>query len=155
MKKLFILHDYSENMKAKVAIFSLKGKEDIWWENVKCVRGIKVEEMKPQNKSKKTNGKPTTPWLSKKWQGKPRTTINPGNPPCQWHHITKETHAYTLHPKISKEITHAPYYMQSKIVVMLHNIFSRLLHFPVTCLEVPATWTLYSILIHVYNSHPS
>jgi len=27
MKKLFELHEYTENMKAKIAIFNLKGKE--------------------------------------------------------------------------------------------------------------------------------
>jgi len=31
-------------MKDWIYIFSLKGKEDIWWENVKCVRGINVGE---------------------------------------------------------------------------------------------------------------
>jgi len=40
MKKFFKLHDYSENMKARVATFSLKGKTNIWWEDVKNVRGI-------------------------------------------------------------------------------------------------------------------
>lgn len=37
MNKLFELHDYTNNMKAKVAIFSLNGKVDIWWEDVKWV----------------------------------------------------------------------------------------------------------------------
>lgn len=31
MKKFFKLHDYTENLKAKIVIYSLKGKEDIWW----------------------------------------------------------------------------------------------------------------------------
>jgi len=35
MNKLFELHEYTDNMKARVAIFSLKGKVDIWWEDVK------------------------------------------------------------------------------------------------------------------------
>ena len=43
MKKFFRLHDYSENMKAKIATFSLKGKVDIWWEDVKNVKGIYEE----------------------------------------------------------------------------------------------------------------
>jgi len=38
MNKFFRLHDYSENMKAKIATFCLKGKADIWWEDVKNVR---------------------------------------------------------------------------------------------------------------------
>ena len=45
MKKLFRLHDYVENMKDRVATFSLKGKEDIWWEDVKNFRGIREEEL--------------------------------------------------------------------------------------------------------------
>lgn len=44
IKKFFILHNYSENMKAKIATFSLKGKVDIWWEGVKNVRGIQEED---------------------------------------------------------------------------------------------------------------
>lgn len=45
MNKFFRLHGYSENMKAKIAIFSLKGKENIWWEDVKNVRGIYEEDL--------------------------------------------------------------------------------------------------------------
>lgn len=45
MKKFFRLHDYSKNMKAKIVIFSLKGKLDILWEDVKRVRVIRVEEL--------------------------------------------------------------------------------------------------------------
>jgi len=44
-KKFFRLQDYSENMKAIVATFSLKGKEDIWWEYVKNVIGIHEEDL--------------------------------------------------------------------------------------------------------------
>eukprot|EP00253_Pinus_taeda_P030517 PITA_30517 len=43
MKKFFELHDYIENMKVMIVIFSLKGKENIWWEDVKRVRDIMVE----------------------------------------------------------------------------------------------------------------
>jgi len=45
IKKLFEMHNYSENMKAMIAIFSLKGKSNIWWEDVKCLRGIKTKEL--------------------------------------------------------------------------------------------------------------
>lgn len=45
MMKFIELHDYTENMKAKIAIFSLKGKEDIWWEDVKQVRDIRMKEL--------------------------------------------------------------------------------------------------------------
>lgn len=40
MKKFLKLHGYIENMKAKITIFKIKGKEYIWWGNVKSVRGI-------------------------------------------------------------------------------------------------------------------
>jgi len=43
MRKFFKLHDYSKNMKARVATFNLKGKADIWWEYVKNFRGINEE----------------------------------------------------------------------------------------------------------------
>ena len=43
MKKFFELHDYIENMKAKTTIFSLKGKANIWWEDVKNVKGMHEE----------------------------------------------------------------------------------------------------------------
>lgn len=45
IKKSFELHDYMENMKAKIAIFNLKGKTNIWWEDVKQVRDIRTEEL--------------------------------------------------------------------------------------------------------------
>ena len=32
-------------MKAKVATFSLKGKANIWWEDVKNVKGIREEDL--------------------------------------------------------------------------------------------------------------
>jgi len=34
MKKLFKLHDYLEDTRAKITTFSLKGKANIWWEDV-------------------------------------------------------------------------------------------------------------------------
>ena len=43
MKKFFELYEYIENMKSIIAIFSLKGKEDVWWEDVKQVRDIRKE----------------------------------------------------------------------------------------------------------------
>jgi len=43
MRNFFRLHDYSENMKGKIATFSVKGKVDIWWENVKNIIGIHEE----------------------------------------------------------------------------------------------------------------
>lgn len=43
MKKYFRVHGYFENMKERVAIFNLKGKANIWWEDIKNVKSI--EEM--------------------------------------------------------------------------------------------------------------
>lgn len=43
IRKFFRLHDYSDNMKTKIATFSLRGKADIWWEYVNNVRGIHEE----------------------------------------------------------------------------------------------------------------
>lgn len=45
MKNLFEFQDYAKNMKAIIAIFSLKGKVDIWWEDGKWVGDIKIEEL--------------------------------------------------------------------------------------------------------------
>ena len=45
IKKFFWLHDYSENMKAKIDTFSLEGKVDIWWEDVKNVKRIHEEDL--------------------------------------------------------------------------------------------------------------
>ena len=45
VRKFFGLHDYLENMKARIALFSLKGKEDIWWEDVKNVKDIHEDDL--------------------------------------------------------------------------------------------------------------
>ena len=45
MRKFFRLHDYSENMKENISTFSLKGKQDIWWEYVKNVKGICEDDL--------------------------------------------------------------------------------------------------------------
>ena len=45
MKNLFELYNYTDNMKARGAIFSLKGKIDIWWEYVKWVRDIRTKDL--------------------------------------------------------------------------------------------------------------
>jgi len=39
-KKFSRLHSYTENMKATITTFSLKGKEYIWWEDMMNVKGI-------------------------------------------------------------------------------------------------------------------
>ena len=40
IKKYFQVHDYSGNMKARVAIFNLNGRASIWWEHFKQVKRI-------------------------------------------------------------------------------------------------------------------
>ena len=41
MKKYFQIYNYSNELKAKMAIYNLTGKEDIWWQYIKKVKGIK------------------------------------------------------------------------------------------------------------------
>ena len=40
MRKYFQVQDYSENMKARVVIFNLIGRESIWWEHFRKVKNI-------------------------------------------------------------------------------------------------------------------
>lgn len=46
MKTFFDMNEFIENMQARIAIFNLKGKVDICWEDVKHVRGINIEELR-------------------------------------------------------------------------------------------------------------
>ena len=41
MKKYFQIHNYSNNMKSRMAIYNLNGKDDIWWKNIKRVKNIR------------------------------------------------------------------------------------------------------------------
>lgn len=43
--KLFELHEYTDNIKSRINIFSLKGKAHIWWEDVKQVRDIRTNAL--------------------------------------------------------------------------------------------------------------
>jgi len=45
MKKYVKVLDYFESMKAKVAIFSLNGKDDRWWEELRNVKYIRENEL--------------------------------------------------------------------------------------------------------------
>ena len=45
MNKFVRLHDYSMNMKAVIDTFNLKGKADIWWEDVKQIRDIRTYDL--------------------------------------------------------------------------------------------------------------
>jgi hypothetical protein len=40
LRKYFQVHDYSRNMKARVAIFNMNGRASIWWEYLKNVKRI-------------------------------------------------------------------------------------------------------------------
>ena len=46
IKKYFQVQDYSGNMKARVAIFNLNGRESIWWEHFKQVKKITERKLK-------------------------------------------------------------------------------------------------------------
>ena len=45
LKKYFRVHDFSENMKARVATFNLNGKASILWEYLKNVKGVREEDL--------------------------------------------------------------------------------------------------------------
>ena len=46
IKKYFQVQDYLGNMKARVAIFNLNGRESIWWEHFKQVKRISERRLK-------------------------------------------------------------------------------------------------------------
>ena len=41
MKKYFQIYNYSDELKDKMTIYNLMGKVDIWWQDIKKVKGIK------------------------------------------------------------------------------------------------------------------
>jgi hypothetical protein len=45
LKKYFRVHDYSENLKARIAIFNLNGKASIWWEDLRNVKGVHEKDL--------------------------------------------------------------------------------------------------------------
>jgi hypothetical protein len=45
LKKYFRVHDFSENLKARVATFNLNGKASIWWEDLKNMKGVREEDL--------------------------------------------------------------------------------------------------------------
>lgn len=45
MNKLFELYEYTDTKRARIAIFNLKCKEDIWWEDIKQVRDITKDDL--------------------------------------------------------------------------------------------------------------
>jgi hypothetical protein len=45
LKKYFRVHDFSENLKARISIFNLNGKASIWWEDLRNVKGIHEKDL--------------------------------------------------------------------------------------------------------------
>ena len=45
MRKYFQIYNYSNQLKARMAIYNLSGKADIWWQDLKRVKGIKEKEV--------------------------------------------------------------------------------------------------------------
>ena len=41
MKKYFQIYNYLDELKEKMAIYNLTRNEDIWWQDIKKVKGIK------------------------------------------------------------------------------------------------------------------
>ena len=41
INKYFHIYNYSSNMKVKMAIYNLKGKVSIWWQDMKLTKGLK------------------------------------------------------------------------------------------------------------------
>ena len=45
MKKYIQIYNYSNQLKARMAIYNLSGKADIWWQDLKRVKGIKEKNV--------------------------------------------------------------------------------------------------------------
>jgi len=45
MKKYFRVHDFSKNMKESIAIFTLKRKFDIWWEDLRNFKDVREKDI--------------------------------------------------------------------------------------------------------------
>jgi hypothetical protein len=45
LKKYFRVHEYFENLKARIAIFNLNGKDSIWWEDLRNVKGVHEKDL--------------------------------------------------------------------------------------------------------------
>jgi hypothetical protein len=44
IKKYFQIYNYSNNMKVRMAIYNLKGKANIWWQDLKLAKGLKEKQ---------------------------------------------------------------------------------------------------------------
>ena len=49
MKKYFEIYNYSNQLKARMAIYNLSRKVDIWWQHLKRVKGIKEKNVNWSN----------------------------------------------------------------------------------------------------------
>ena len=45
IKKYFQIYNYSNNMKVRMAIYNLKGKANIWWQDLKISHGLKEKNL--------------------------------------------------------------------------------------------------------------
>jgi hypothetical protein len=45
IKKYFQIYNYSSNMKVRMAIYNLKGKVSIWWQDLKLAKGLKEKQI--------------------------------------------------------------------------------------------------------------
>ena len=45
MKKYFQIYNYSNQLRARMAIYNLTGKADIWWQDLKRVKGIREKNI--------------------------------------------------------------------------------------------------------------
>ena len=45
MKKYFQIYNYSNWLKARMTIYNLTGKDDIWWQDIKQIKGIKEKNI--------------------------------------------------------------------------------------------------------------
>ena len=45
MKKYFQIYNYSNQLKARMAIYNISGKADIWWHDLKRVKGIREKNV--------------------------------------------------------------------------------------------------------------
>jgi hypothetical protein len=45
IKKYFQIYNYFSNMKVRMAIYNLKGKANIWWQDLKLAKGLKEKQL--------------------------------------------------------------------------------------------------------------
>ena len=45
IKNYFHIYNYSSNMKVRMAIYNLKGKANIWWQDLKLAKGLKEKQL--------------------------------------------------------------------------------------------------------------